>query len=121
MRRPAVAPALLAALTLAACGEASDAGGDAEVQPVGPERAGSVAALAQCTDWNEGTKEEQLATIADIRAQLNQAGSDGPTPDLPDDEAYEVLDRACAQEYAAGFRLYKIYARAAAFAPLSAE
>ena len=62
-----------------------------------------------------GHREERLATIADIRAQLNQAGADGPTPDLPDDEAYALLERACANDFAEGFSLYKVYARGAAF------
>nr|MBA2522429.1 hypothetical protein [Solirubrobacterales bacterium] len=85
---------------------------------VGQVRAGSVASLAQCSDWVEGTEEERAATIDDIRAQLNQAGADGPTPDLPSDEAYALFERACANDYAAGFRLYKLYARAGAFSTL---
>lgn len=116
MRRAAVAGAL-SALTVAGCGQAHAEG---ETQPVGvgQERAGSVAALAQCSDWREGTEEERRATVADIQAQLNQAGADGPTPDLPEDEAYDLFERACANDYAAGFRLYKVYARAAAFSRL---
>ena len=107
----------MAALALAACG-GEPAASEEEVVGVGQERAGSVAALAQCSDWNEDTEEEKVATVADIRVQLNQAGSDGPTPSLPEDEAYELFERACANDYAAGFRLYKVYARAAAFSSL---
>jgi hypothetical protein len=114
----AAVPLLLATAALGACGEdqAESAG---EVNGVGKPIGGSVAALAQCGDWNEGTVGERRATVEDIQAQLNQAGSDGPTPDLPDDEAYDVLERACAKDFAEGFRLYKIYARAAAFSPLT--
>jgi hypothetical protein len=108
----------VAALVLGACGNDTPAPSD-QATGVGQVRAGSVASLAQCSDWNVGTEEERLVTIADIRAQLNQAGADGPTPDLPDAEAYSLFERACSNEYAAGFRLYKIYARAAAFAPLA--
>ncbi len=104
------------ALLLAGCGEDGSGGGDAA--GVGQARAGSVASLAQCSDWNEGSEEERLATVTDIRAQLNQAGADGPTPDLPDEQAYDLLQRACANDFAAGFRLYKIYARGAAFSRL---
>ncbi len=85
---------------------------------VGQVRAGSVAALAQCSDWNEGTEEQKQATIDDIYNQLNQAGSTGPTPDLPDDEAYALFERSCAPSYASGFRLYKLFARAGAFSQL---
>lgn len=117
-RLTACALAVAAAAALSACGE-EDASGDEAVGGVGQERVGSVAALAQCSDWNEGTEEERRATIPDIQAQLNQAGADGPTPGLPADEAYDLFERACANEYAAGFRLYKIYARAAAFSRLA--
>ena len=78
-----------------------------------------MASLAQCSDWNAGTAAEQQATISDIRAQVNQAGADGPTPDLSAKAATELFDRACAKDYAAGFRLYKLYLRAASFAPFS--
>lgn len=117
MTRGAVSSLLAAAaVALTACGEA--ASGDEPISGVGQERAGSVAALAQCSDWNAGSEEERLATIADIQAQLNQAGADGPTPDLLNDEAYDLFERACANEFAAGFRLYKVYARGAAFSRL---
>jgi hypothetical protein len=36
---------------------------------------------------------------------------------LPDDEAYDLFERACEPEYASAFKLYKIYVRAAAFQP----
>ncbi len=32
-------------------------------------------------------------------------------PALPDDRAYAVFENACADRFAAGFRLYKLYAR----------
>ncbi len=118
MKRAAAAALALAA-ALAACGDSDSQSATEEVSGVGQERAGSVAALAQCSDWNEGTEEEKLATVTDIRAQLNQAGADGPTPSLPEQEAYDLFERACANDYAAGFRLYKVYARAAAFSSLS--
>ncbi len=116
--RQAAAAALVAAAVAAGCGD-TPAQPEREVVGVGQERAGSVASLAQCSDWNEGTEEEKLATVTDIRAQLNQAGADGPTPSLPEQEAYDLFERACANDYAAGFRLYKVYARAAAFSSLS--
>ena len=113
------------AVGLAACGGGTDdAGGGptstgGEVTGVGQVRAGSVASLAQCSDWNAGSREARLATIADIRSQVNQAGADGPTPDLTDAAAYALFERACANDYALGFRLYKLYLRAASFGSLS--
>ena len=84
--------------------------------PVGPVRVGSVAQLAQCSDWNAGSRAERLATIADVRAQINLR--DGPvrTPELSNEAAYRVLQNTCRNSFASGFRLYKIYAKAASFA-----
>jgi hypothetical protein len=96
----------------------SEGGDDEPEYGVGQVRAGSVAALASCSDWNEGTDEERWVTIDDIHNQLNQSGADGPTPDLAPQEAYDLFERYCARSYAAGFRLYKLYARADAFSLL---
>lgn len=110
-------PALiaLAAGAMSGCGSGSAEG---DVAEVGPMRAGSVASLAQCSDWVAGNREQRLATLHDIRAQVNQTGSE-PTTDLGDEEAYGVLQRTCSQSYASGFRLYKLYTRAAAFSSLT--
>lgn len=111
----AVAAVAAVALIVAVAGGSEGADPPEEAVGVGQVRAGSVAPLAQCSDWVEGTVEEREATVDDIQAQLNQPGADGPTPDLPDEKAYEVFEAACGQDYAVGFRLYKLYARAAAF------
>ena len=86
---------------------------------MGEVKVGSVASLAQCRDWNRGTEEEKLATIEDIRAQINLEEGTVETPPLSDEEAFEVFDNACAAEFADSFRLYKLYANAASFAPLT--
>lgn len=124
MRRLLAIVAACAALVsglAALSGCSDDAKGDGEVTGVGQARVGSVAALAQCRDWNAGGEEERRATIDDIYAQLNQAGADGPTAQLPADDAYALFDQACEPDYAAGFRLYKLYARNAAFSQLPVE
>lgn len=119
-----VAVALIALVVAAGAIVAISASGsdgskpEAPVYGVGQVRGTSVAALAQCSDWNEGTEAEKQATIDDIYDQMNQENSGGPTPDLPDDEAYALFERSCAPPYAAGFRLYKLFIRAAAFANL---
>lgn len=122
--RPVAAIAAVALVgATSACGTQSDktaaATASAPVTGVGSIRAGSVAQLAQCSDWNRGSRPERLATIADIRAQVNQAGADGPTPDLTDGDAYALFERACSNDYALGFRLYKLYLRGASFGALS--
>jgi hypothetical protein len=90
-----------------------------DAAPVGDVLVGSVAPLAQCSDWNEGTRAQRLATIADIRAQVNLR--DGPvrTAELSNQAAYRVLRSTCGNGFAKSFRLYKVYAKAASFAPFA--
>jgi hypothetical protein len=109
----AVAGAL--AIALAGCGDDGDGG---EAKPLGPVQAGSVAPQAQCRDWVKGTEEEKLATIEDIRSQINLESGTVEAPALSDEEAMGVFNNACANDFAQGFRLYVLYARAAGFAPL---
>jgi hypothetical protein len=104
------------ALLAAGCGEDSD---DGDAQGVGPVKVGSVAAGAQCRDWNAGTEEQKLATIEDIRSQINLEDAPVDTPALTDDQAYELFEHACAENFAAGFKLYKLYAQRAGFQPLA--
>jgi hypothetical protein len=99
-----------------ACGEES--ADQEKVQGVGPVKAGSVAAGAQCRHWNRGTEEEKLATIEDIRSQINLESGTVETAALTDEQAYELFEHACAESFAAGFKLYKLYAQRAGFQPL---
>jgi hypothetical protein len=43
------------------------------------------------------------------------------TAALSDDAAYRIFQNTCAHDYAAGFRLYKLYARASSFAAFDVE
>lgn len=111
-RAGALALSIAAALALGACG------GDEqeETEALGEVRVGSAAQLAQCRDWNAGTSEQQLETLEEIKAAINL--KDGPveTPELSDEAALDVIDSTCSNDFADGFRLYKVYARAAGFA-----
>jgi hypothetical protein len=98
-------------VVLVGCGSQSP-----EPQPVGEKLVGSVAQMATCADWNGGTRAERLATIHDIRQQVNLKDSAVQTPELSDHAAYEVLASTCQRDFAGSFRLYKLYARAASFA-----
>jgi hypothetical protein len=113
--------ALLAALLLVSCGGDSDGSAEKKAKPVGQMLAGSVAPTAQCRDWDGGTRAERLATIEDIREQINLKDSAVQTPELSDKAAYRILDTICARPYAAGFKLYKLYARADSFAPFAED
>jgi hypothetical protein len=113
---PRLALALLAlAPALAGCG---DSGEGESAEPVGQELGGSVAQLVQCRDWVEATEAQKIATIADIRSQVNREDAGVTTSELSDDEAMEVFENGCDEAHAAGFRLHVMYARAAAFKPL---
>ena len=117
--------AVLLLLLVAGCGGSGEGGagadGEGEVKPLGDLLAGSVAHLAQCKDWVGGSRERKLATIEDIRSQVNRRDTGIEAPALSDEEALGLFDRACSNSYARSFRLYVLYARAAAFAPLTRE
>ncbi len=87
-------------------------------KPLGQVTAGSVAQLAQCSDWKDGTRAQRLATIADIRAQVNLRDGTVQIPALSDERAYRLFQSACSNDFAASFRLYKLYARATGFSYL---
>jgi hypothetical protein len=113
--------ALLAALLLASCGGSSGEPQAEKARPVGEMLVGSVAAMAQCRDWNAGNHDERIATIEDIREQVNLKDGTVETPALTDKQAYRVLDGICSRPYAGTFRLYKLYARADSFAPFAED
>ncbi len=113
-RRSAMVAAAVAALVAPGCG--GDADAPTEAEPVGDPRAGSVAQLAQCSDWTAGNPDERAATVEVIKAAVNLEDGTGETPELSDEAAYRVIEDTCAEDFAGGFRLYKIYARATGFA-----
>jgi hypothetical protein len=117
--RAVAALGLAALLALTACG--ADDEREPAAKPVGQVLVGSVAQMATCSDWNGGTREQRVATIHDIRQQINLKDSAVQTPELSDDAAYRVLESLCGKDFAGSFRLYKLYARAASFAPLAED
>jgi hypothetical protein len=110
----------VAATIVAGCGNTGEATTTEPARGVGGVRVGSVSYLAQCRDWVAGTEEQRLATIADIRAQINTGDPGVQNPTLSDEAAYDVFENACSHDYATGFRLYKLYFRASAYEPLVA-
>ena len=79
--------------------------------------------LADCTDWEQGSVDERLATIEQIRNFLGThvSGTESSGPVLDDEQAYDLLDGYCKNEFARGFKLYKLYARAAAFSQIEGQ
>lgn len=99
-------------------------GGGSSNQPVpqaGPHLGASLE-LADCNDWNQGTTEDRLGTIAQLKTFAGgPVVGGGPNPAsgtgavLDDKQAYDLLNNYCKNSFARGFKLYKLYERAAAF------
>jgi hypothetical protein len=112
MRRTAAV--LLLGLAMAGCG-----GSDGGDEGGGPESLDQPIELADCTDWEEGSVDERLGTIRQIRTFIGGPvpGTGGTGVTLDDEKAYDLFEEACSESIAQGFTLYKIYVRAAAFNP----
>lgn len=73
--------------------------------------------MADCQDWKDASTKERLGTLEVLREYASDRASvpGGYGRALDDDRAYKLLERSCAPDYAASFRLYKLYTRASAF------
>jgi hypothetical protein len=114
-------PALLISIGLVAAAIAGCGGDDGSAhQPLGGPQLGDPINLADCRDWKSGTVEERFGTIRGIRQFLGGPvpGTGGTGRSLDDEQAYELFEGWCRNELARGFKLYKLYARAAAFSGL---
>jgi hypothetical protein len=111
---------LLAFLLLAGCGDDDGGGGSGGTAVGGGPTLDNPIELADCTDWKEGSVEERLGTIRQITDFIDSSvpGTGGTGVTLDDDEAYDLFERACSNDFARGFNLYKIYVRAAGFSSL---
>jgi hypothetical protein len=117
-RLGAAVSALAAAAAIAGCG------GGPNTQPqvdVGPN-VGEPINLADCHDWNQANTEERLGTIKQLEgfASGPVVGNSASAPSgrgavLSDQQAYDLFNNYCKAEFARGFKLYKLYERAAAF------
>jgi hypothetical protein len=77
--------------------------------------------LADCTDWRRADVGQRLGTVHELR---DFAGGPVGSPAghgnvLDDKRAYELFQSYCARYFARGFKLYKLYTRAAAFSPIA--
>lgn len=106
---------VLCATALGGClGGGSGSDGPADVS--GASIGGSVR-TADCEGWRAAGPSTRQHTIREISAfaggPVGSGDRHGAT--LPDDKAYELFEGACRQDFAKRFKLYKLYARAAAF------
>jgi hypothetical protein len=110
--------ALAAGAAIAGCG------GGPNTQPqvdVGPN-VGQPISLADCHDWNQANTEQRLGTIDELKSFAGGpiVGNDATSPSgtgavLDDKDAYKLFNSYCAASFSQGFKLYKLYERAAAF------
>jgi hypothetical protein len=112
--------AILVAAALAGCGGDGDGSLEGSGQGV---QLGDPINLADCTDWNEGSVEERLGTIEKIREFTGGpiAGTAASGRTITDEQAYDLFENYCENEFARGFKLYKLYGRAAAFSGPESE
>jgi hypothetical protein len=73
--------------------------------------------LADCSDWRTASPAQRSAVIEAVRAVSGgPSGSPaGHGPVLDDEQAYNLFERSCREDFAKRFILYKLYTRAAAF------
>ncbi len=74
---------------------------------------------ANCSDWKRGTVDQRRSTVVQLRkfagGPVGSSAGIQNGPVLDDERAYKVLQSYCANYFARGFKLYKLYERAAAF------
>ena len=107
---------------LAGCGSSSDSKPSDSQRRVDYSLVPGVGASirsANCSDWERGPVDQRHSTV--IRLRKFAGGPIGSSagiqngPVLNDEQAYELLQSYCANRFARGFKLYKLYERAAAF------
>jgi len=120
-RAACVGLALIACIALAAgCGGSGGSDPPAahkfakiHIPAVGPVR------TASCSDWKKGTKAQRRQAVAHLRdfagGPVGSSFAMRTGPVLDDGQAYRVIRSWCIHYYARGFKLYKLYDRAAAF------
>ena len=79
--------------------------------------------LADCHDWNQATDEQRLGTIKQLKdfAGGPVVGNNASTPAgrgsvLSEQQANHLFNNYCKADFARGFKLYRLYGRAAGFA-----
>ena len=110
--------AIAAGALIAGCGGGSSAQPQVDVGP----NVGQPISLADCHDWNQANTEQRLGTINQLKdfaggpiVGNNASSPSGTGAVLDDKDAYNLFNRYCAESFARGFKLYKLYERAAAF------
>ena len=108
-----------AAALIAGCGSGSGTQPQIDVGP----NVGAPISLADCNDWNQADTAQRLGTIQQLKdfaggpvVGNSAADPSGTGSVLGDKQAYDLLDNYCKNNFARGFKLYRLYTRATAFA-----
>jgi hypothetical protein len=103
---------------LGGCGGSSGSNETAKDEALPSPGVGSVR-TANCTDWKRGTVAQRRSTVDQLSSfAAGPVGSSAGIqrgPVLDDERAYKILQSYCKRYLARGFKLYKLYERAAAF------
>lgn len=70
---------------------------------------------ADCSQWRRASPQQRRAVTDEVGAYFQRVTRGGGGHSLPPDKAYEGLDRACRNEWASAFKLWKVYERVLAF------
>ena len=105
--------------SLGGCGGGSSASQQGRVDYSMVPGVGSSIRSANCTDWEKGTIDQRHSTVIKLRqfagGPVGSSAGIQNGPVLTDERAYDLLQSYCANRFARGFKLYKLYERAAAF------
>jgi len=104
------------ALLLCGCGTTAPHAEDVSAADPG---VGTSIRSDDCRDWRRGSIAQRHTTIVELRnfAASAVGSSQGLKHGhvLDDGRAYTLMQSVCANHFARGFKLYKLYERAAAF------
>jgi hypothetical protein len=74
---------------------------------------------ADCADWKKGSVDERVNMVVALRtfagSQVGSSAGIQNGPVLDDGRAYRIFESYCRKFFARGFKLYKLYERAAAY------
>jgi hypothetical protein len=74
---------------------------------------------ANCSDWKRGEVAQRRSTVVELRqfagGPVGSSAGIQRGPVLDDGRAYRILQSYCGKYFARGFKLYKLYERAAAY------
>ena len=103
---------------LGGCGDSNSSKSKKQPEHFPVPTVGSVRS-ADCSNWKRGNVQERRSTVVALRqfagGPVGSSAGIQKGPVLDDGRAYRVLQSYCSNRCARGFKLYKLYERAAAF------